>query len=92
MKKFNAQYITRTVIFTTGTAVKANMDKMIMEEVNFTVIGNLEGKELITAVKENYGQEIVGIKICVSLEEKRRISVSDFLKYSEIVPTKEEEA
>ena len=91
MKKFNAQYITRTVIFTKGTAVKANMKEMSMEELEFTVIGNLEGKELLSAVKENYGEEIVGIKIFESVEEKRRISVSDFLKYSEIVSAKEEE-
>lgn len=90
MKKFNAKYITRTVLYTEGTAIKANLKTRTMEEVSFRVIGSIDPKNLLDEVREVYGLEIIGIDSYEIIEEKRRISVDDFLKYSEIV-TKEEE-
>ena len=90
MKKFNADYITRTVIYSDGTAVKANMATMTMEEFSFRVIGTYEPADLLAKVKEIYGQDTVGIKSVEHHEEKRRISVTDFILYSEPITTKED--
>lgn len=92
MKKFNADSITRTVIYSDGKAVKANLETMTMEEFSFRVIGTYEANDLLDKVKQMYGTDVVGIKSVEHHEEKRKISVTDFILYSEVVTTKEDEA
>lgn len=90
MKKFNADYITRTVVYSDGIGVRADMQSMTMEEFPFRVIGTLSGDELLSRVRETYYKETVGIKSVEYHEEKRRISTVDFILHSEPVTTKED--
>lgn len=91
MKKFNAEYITRTIIYTEGTAVKANLDTMQMETINFRIIGTFSPSDLLPKIKEKYGETVVGFKDANEVQEKRRISIDDFIKYSEKMTKEEEE-
>lgn len=90
MKKFNAKYITRTIIYSECTFIEADLEKMEMKEVTHTLIGSYSNEELLEDARETYGPTIVGIKEVKTIEEKRRISVEDFMEYSEVV-TKEDE-
>ena len=91
MKKFNAEYITRTIIYTEGTAVKADIESMEMETFTFRVIGTFNKSDLLPKIKEKYGETVVGFKDVREVQEKRRISIDDFIMFSEIITKEGEE-